>query len=99
MESKSDTETLIREGGYLNLTGKLLLTTLGAWMLDEVVNTKLRGSEQEVKAIVNVLVSSRRFQNELHSPGATIQSIVEKLNVKNIAAVEFERVLGIQWPL
>lgn len=98
MESKSDTETLI-EGGYLNLTGKLMLVTLGAWMLGKVVNTKLRGSEREVKAIVNALLSSRRFQNELHSPGASVQSVMEKLNVKNMSAVEFERVLGIRWPL
>lgn len=98
MESNPDTETLI-EGSYLNLTGKIMLASLGAWMIGKVVNTKIRGNESEVKVIANALRASKRFQEELRRPGASVQSVMEKLNVKNMSAAEFERVLGIRWPL
>lgn len=98
MESDRDDETLT-EGGYLNLTGKIMLASLGAWMLGKVVNTKIRGNQSEVTAIANALLASRRFQDELRRPGASVQSVIEKLQVKNMSAVEFERVLGVRWPL
>jgi len=98
MESDRDDETLT-EGGYLNLTGKIMLASLGAWMLGKVVNTKIRGNQSEVSAITNALLASRRFQDELRRPGASVQSVIEKLQVKNMTAVEFERVLGVRWPL
>jgi hypothetical protein len=98
MESDSNDETLI-EGGYLNLTGKIMLASLGAWMLGKIVNTKLRGNQSEVTAISNALLASRKFQDELRRPGASVQSVIEKLQVKNMSAAEFERVFGVRWPL
>jgi hypothetical protein len=98
MESDRDDETLA-EGGYLNLTGKIMLASLGAWMLGKIVNTKIRGNQSEVSVITNALLASRRFQDELRRPGASVQSVIEKLQVKNMTAIEFERVLGVRWPL
>ena len=98
MKSNRDNETLI-EGGYLNLTGKIMLASLGAWMLGKIVNIKLRGNQSEVTAIANALMASRRFQDELRHPGASVQSVMEKLRVKNMSAAEFEKTLGIRWPL
>jgi hypothetical protein len=98
MESNLDTETLI-EGSYLNLTGKIMLASLGAWMIGKIVNTKLRGNENEIKAITNALIASKRFQDELRRPGASVQSVIDKLRIKHMSAAEFERVLGIRWPL
>ena len=83
----------------LSLGGKLLLASLGAWMVGKAVNTKVRGTEDEIDAIVNALHSSRRFQDELRKPGATVRSVMEKLRVKQMSAEEFERVLGVEWPL
>lgn len=98
MEPEKNLENL-SEGYYLNLTGKLILASLGAWFVGKVVNTKIRGNKDEVTAIANALLASRRFQDELYKPGATVQSVVEKLKIKQMSAVEFERVLGIAWPL
>ena len=98
METAPNTE-LLNEEGYLNLTGKILLATLGAWMVGKVVNMKLRGNQNEIAAVTNALMASRRFQDELRKPGATVQSVVEKLRVKQMSAAEFERVLGVRWPL
>lgn len=83
----------------VNLLGKVFFATLGAWLVGRFVNTKLRGSRNEVEAVGNALASSRRFQDELNRPGATMDSVVQKLGIKHMSASEFERVLGIPWPL
>lgn len=98
MESDEKLEDL-NEGYYLNLTGKLLLASLGAWLVGKVVNTKIRGNEDEMSAVANALMASRRFQDELHRPGATVQSVIDKMRIKQMSASEFERVLGVKWPL
>jgi hypothetical protein len=97
-KTDSENETLI-EGAYINLTGKIMLASLGAWLVGKFVNTKLRGSRDEIQAVANALMASRRFQDELRSPGATVQSVMDKLRVKQMSASEFERVLGVRWPL
>ena len=89
----------LNEGYYVNLTGKLLLASLGAWLVGKVVNTKIRGNQDEMTAVANALMASRRFQDELHRPGATVQSVIEKMRIKQMSASEFERVLGVKWPL
>jgi len=93
-----DSETLI-EGAYLNFTGKIMLASLGAWLVGKVVNTKLRGNQDEIQAVANALMASKKFQEELRRPGATVQTVMEKLRVKQMSASEFERVLGVRWPL
>lgn len=96
---ESDKEDVLNERLYVNLTGKLLLASLGAWLVGKVVNTKIRGNEDEISAVSNALMASRRFQDELNKPGASVQSVIEKLRVKQMSASEFERVLGVKWPL
>jgi len=83
----------------VNLLGKVFFATLGAWLVGKFVNTKLRGSQAEIEAIGNALASSQRFQDELSRPGATVDSVVQKLGVKHMSASQFERVLGVRWPL
>lgn len=84
---------------HTNLLGKIFFTVLGAWLIGKVVNTKIRGSENQVRAIGNALLASRRFQDELNNPGASVESVMHKLGVKNMSASEFERVFGVRWPL
>ena len=98
MKKTVETNTL-REGAYLSLTGKMFLASLGAWLVGKVVNTKLRGNQDEITAVSNALMASRKFQEELRRPGASVQSVIEKLHIKQMSASEFERVLGVPWPL
>jgi len=83
----------------VNLLGKVFFATLGAWLVGKMVNTKLRGDQREIEAIGNALAASRRFQDELNRPGATVDSVVQKLGIKHMSASQFERVLGVPWPL
>lgn len=83
----------------VNLLGKIFFATLGAWLVGKFVNTKLRGSREEIEAVANALAASKRFQDEMNRPGATVDSVIQKLGVKHMSASEFERVLGVPWPL
>lgn len=84
---------------HLNLVGKIFITTLAAALVGKVVNTKFRGSRDQVTAIANAMIASRKFQDELNRPGASVESVMQRLNVKNMTASEFERVFNIKWPL
>ena len=84
---------------HVNLLGKIFFATLGAWLIGKAVNTKIRGSEEQVRAVSNAMLASKRFQDELRRPGASVDSVVQKLGVKHMTAQEFERQLGVQWPL
>lgn len=95
-----DKKEPISEGMFgLSVTGKILMATLGAWLVGKAVNTKIKGSQRDIETLANSLISTRRFQDELRSPGATVESVMEKLRVKQMSSSEFERTFGIPWPL
>jgi hypothetical protein len=98
MESTQKPE-ILKEEFYGNLTGKLLLASIGAWLVGKSVNTKIRGTQQEIRVIANALMASKRFQEELRRPGATVESVSQKLRLKHMSAVEFEKIMGVRWPL
>lgn len=99
MNSRPTDPKELLEGGYLNLTGKILFASMGAWLVGKLVNMKLRGSQSEITAVANALTASRRFQDELNKPGASVESVIQKLRLKNMSADEFERTMGVPWPL
>jgi len=84
---------------FLNFTGKMFMASLGAWLAGKYVNTKLKGTRDEIDAVADVLLSSKKFQEELNRPGATVESVIQKLRVKEMSASTFQRVFGIKWPL
>lgn len=84
---------------HLNLVGKLMFTAIGAWLVGRACGVKIRGSEKEIEAVTNAMMASRRFQDELSRPGATVDSVMNKLGLKHASAREFENILGVSWPL
>ncbi len=83
----------------LNLLGKIFFASVAAWLVGKTVNMKIRGTPEEVQAVSNAMTASRTFQEELDRPGATVESVMQKLGLKHATAREFERVLGVPWPL
>jgi len=83
----------------LNLVGKLFFAGAAAWIANRASNLKIRGTPEEIKKLVAALGASRRFQEELKKPGATADSVVEKLGLKYARGKEFERITGVPWPL
>lgn len=84
---------------HTNTLGKVFFATIGAWLVGKVTNVKLRGTQTEIQAIANAMLASKKFQDELKKPGATVQSVMEKLNLKHATAKEFEKILGIPFPI
>jgi hypothetical protein len=83
---------------HLNTLGKLMFAGIAAWIVGKTVRLKIRGTHSQVEAITNAMLASRRFQDELKRPGATVQSVIDRLGLKQASAAEFERVLGVKWP-
>ncbi len=79
--------------------GKIFLAGLAASIVGRASGLKIRGNPNQIKAIANALRSSRRFQDELRRSGATVDSVMQKLNLKNARGREFERILGVKWPI
>lgn len=79
--------------------GKLFFTGLAAWILHKSSKLKIKGSPQEIEAIANAIQSSRAFQDEIRKPGATVDSVMQKLKLKHARGAEFERILGVPFPL
>ena len=83
----------------LNLLGKIFFAAVGAWVVGKATNLKIRGTHEEVQAVSAAMMASRRFQEELERPGATVESVMQHLGLKHASAREFERILGVPWPL
>lgn len=83
----------------LDLFGKIFLASLGAWVVGKATQTKIRGSKEEIHAVAGALMSSRKFQDALSEPGATIDNVMQRMYQKNMSAEAFERTFGIKWPL
>lgn len=83
----------------LNLLGKIFFTACAAWLVGKATNLKVRGSQEEIMAVSNAMMASRRFQDELQKSGASVGSVMEKLNLKHATARDFERILGVPWPI
>lgn len=87
------------DGYEISTVGKIFLAGVAASILGKMSNIRVRGTPDEIEALKDALSASRAFQDELHRPGATVQSIMDRLHLKNISAEEFERRLGVPWPL
>ena len=90
---------LFPKGAFqVSTIGKIMLAGIAAWMVGKASRLKVRGTQQEVSAIANALRSSRRFQDEIRKPGATAQSVIQKLNLAKAYGRDFQRILGVPWP-
>ncbi len=86
----------------LSTTGKIFFAAIAAYLAGKIGSgtfLKVRGKPDELKAISEALAASKAFQDELKRPGATIDSVIEKMNLKRISADKFLKLTGKQWPL
>jgi len=60
---------------------------------------KIRGTPEQINAVIEALMASKSFQQELKKPGATVESVIEKLNLKNMTKERFKQLTGRPWPL
>lgn len=60
---------------------------------------RIRGTPDQIKAVIDALVASKAFQQELKKPGATVQSVIDKLNLRNMTKERFRQITGKNWPI
>lgn len=101
IKEMADKEVSLNEGS-LSTTGKIFFAAVAAYLAGKVGSgafLKLKGKPDELRAIADAIVASKAFQDELKRPGATIDSVIEKMNLKNITAAKFKQITGQAWPL
>ena len=60
---------------------------------------KLTGTPEQLAAVVDVIKSSKEFQEALNEEGATVETVIQKLNDRNVSKQEFQEKTGKIWPL
>jgi hypothetical protein len=60
---------------------------------------KIKGTPQQIQAVTEIIMSSKEFQDELKNPGATVDSVIQKLNLHDISKKNFKNLTGHDWPL
>lgn len=90
----------LNERSYWKLSslGKVFIAAVAAWLIGQRTRLKIKGDKRDVEALAAALVASRKFQDELKRPGATADSVIEKLGLKNATVRDFERLTGIPFP-
>jgi len=89
----------------LSWAGKLFFAGAAAYITGKGLQQKVklpikvRGTPQQMRAVVDAIVSSKEFQREVGKPGATIDSVVNKLRLRNLTKQRFQQLTGVPWPL
>jgi hypothetical protein len=88
----------------LTWAGKLFFASIAAYIASDVAQAmklpiKLRGKPEEIKSVVDAITASKDFQREIKKPGAKVEDVVKKLNLKNMNKQQFEKLTGRSWPL
>ena len=92
-------EKTIKENNQYDLFDKIFLKAVSGLVVGKKVNVQFQGTRRELEVVSEAIDATRKFQNELNRPGASLDSILHRLGKKHVAASEFEKVLGISWPL
>lgn len=85
----------------LSAIGKLFFASLVAGIAAGVGKSmmKIKGTPEQIKAITAAIVASKEFQDEVKRPGATVESVISKMHIKNLTAAEFKRITGKPFPI
>jgi len=60
---------------------------------------KVSGDKKKIDILVRAVQSSKRFQDEVKRPGATVDSVIRAMDLKNVDSKNFEHVFGVPFPL
>ena len=75
-----------------------LFENVASWLVDSSAESSvLIGTKKRIETVTAVMAASKKFQNELSNPTATLTSINEKLDLKHQAANSFFEVFGVKW--
>ena len=84
---------------HLTLVGKIFLGALALTVLDQPTGYQIRGTPEEIKAVKDAVLASKKFRYMLTEPDATVESVIALLSSKRDATQNFENALGVPWPM
>ena len=84
---------------HVNGVGKVLFVAVAAWLAGKAISMRVRASKLEALALARAMVASKRFQDEISKPGASVDRVMKLLADKTRSAKEFEAAFGTRWPL
>lgn len=79
--------------------GKMFFASAIGFIFGKKLNMKLRGTPEQVQAVSDALIASKRFQETLQRPGVTVRAVLDALNLKKEKAKAFSDKFKIEWPL
>lgn len=95
----SNDNSLENGNNKMTTIGKLFFASLLASMATGQKSPfKITGDAKKIQVLTKVVQSSKKFQDELKRPGATVDSVISLLDMKNIDAKVFEATFGFKWP-
>lgn len=88
----------------LSWAGRLFFAGAAAFILGKGMQKlklpiKVRGRPDQMRAVVDAIASSKRFQQELNRPNATIDGVIDKLQLRNLTKSKFREITGKSWPI
>ena len=60
---------------------------------------KVTGDPHKIEILAKAVQSSKRFQEEIKRPGASVDSVMRALDAKHIDARNFKSIFGADFPL
>lgn len=81
------------------LAMKLFLASAVAWVTGRSTHLKIKGTPEEVDVITATLHATKDLLDVLAIDDVTIEEVIQKLNIKNARAADFEALTGVRWPL
>lgn len=108
-ETKKSQEQRLQEL-KLSWAGKLFFAGAAAYIGSQAVKgykagkipklpIKMKGTPQQVKAVMDALAGSAEFQRMVNKPGVSIEQVIDQLKKKNINKQNFEKIFKVKWPL
>lgn len=88
-----------KESKSRNLNERVLLASVGAWLVGRPTDVRLRGTSEQLMAVSEALLASKALHEELMRPDASLESVMRRVKRKNEAARGFQIVFGVRWPL
>jgi hypothetical protein len=77
-----------------------LFENVATWLKDGSTNDlQFNGTQQQIQTLKEAMLASKKFHNKLSNPDATLASVSESLKLKHDAAIKFQKLFGIEWPL
>lgn len=76
-----------------------IFSAAGKYILEGGEMPKLSGDREQVKAIMDVTIASRRLYEALLSEDSNLDVVIELSKSRRSAATAFEKIIGTTWRL